>query len=44
MTSIVFNSVPMEDIEANWGSDPARERARGLIREMKRYVKTVLKS
>ena len=34
MTAIVFNSVPMEDIDQNWGSNAAWERARGLIREM----------
>jgi len=38
MTAIVFNSVPMEDIKENWGSDAARERARGLIREMIRWA------
>jgi hypothetical protein len=37
MTAIVFNSVPMEDVEQDWGSDAARERTRGLIREMMRY-------
>jgi hypothetical protein len=36
MTAIVFNSVPKEDIEENWGSDAARLRARELIREMMR--------
>jgi hypothetical protein len=38
MTAIVFNSVPMEDVEQNWGSDAARGRARELIRSMMRYT------
>jgi hypothetical protein len=42
MTAIVFNSVPMEDIKQNWGSDAARDRARGLIREMVRWVFLIL--
>ena len=37
MTSIVFNSVPMEDIEAEWGANPALNRVNGLIKEIKRY-------
>ena len=36
MTSIVFNSVPREDIEETWGNMPDRQRAKTLIREMKR--------
>jgi hypothetical protein len=38
MTAIVFNSVPQEDIEENWGTEPAKERARALIREMMRQA------
>lgn len=37
MTSIVFNSVPLEDIDANWGVNPALDRAKAVIREIKRY-------
>lgn len=37
MTSIVFNSVPTEDIDCNWGSNPAYERVTSLIREIRRY-------
>jgi len=36
MTSIVFNSVPKEDITESWGSNAAKERTRALIREMTR--------
>jgi len=36
MTSIVFNSVPMEDIEQNWGCNPSLDRVRSVIREIKR--------
>ena len=39
MTSIVFNSVPLEEICCDWGSNPALSRIRSLIREIKRYVK-----
>jgi len=37
MTSIVFNSVPVEDIGCNWGSNPAHTRVTALIREIRRY-------
>eukprot|EP00095_Tigriopus_kingsejongensis_P010301 maker-scaffold148_size310697-snap-gene-1.18 protein:Tk10301 transcript:maker-scaffold148_size310697-snap-gene-1.18-mRNA-1 annotation:"PREDICTED: myophilin-like" len=37
MTSIVFNSVPMEDIDQTWGSNPAHDRVTAVIREIKRY-------
>jgi len=37
MTSIVFNSVPMEDINAEWGANPALDRVKAAIREIKRY-------
>merc|ERR1712235_112173 len=36
MTSIVFNSVPVEDIGCNWGSNPAHTRVTALIREIRR--------
>ena len=36
MTSIVFNSVPMEDIGQTWGANPAHDRVRAVIREIKR--------
>ena len=44
MTSIVFNSVPMEDIEANWGSNPGLDRVKSVIREIKRYVVLIFES
>ena len=37
MTCIVFNSVPQENIEEQWGSGAARDRTQTLIREMMRY-------
>lgn len=37
MTSIVFNSVPVEDIDANWGTNPALDRTKAVIREIRRY-------
>merc|ERR1712004_347579 len=37
MTSIVFNSVPLEDIDVNWGSNPGLDRVKSVIREIKRY-------
>jgi len=37
MTSIVFNSVPMEDIAAEWGANPGLDRVKSAIREIKRY-------
>jgi len=37
MTRIVFNSVPMEEIETTWGSKPEISRVKTLIREIKRY-------
>merc|ERR1712223_1536638 len=37
MTSIVFNSVPMEEIETTWGSQPQVARVKTVIREIKRY-------
>jgi len=37
MTSIVFNSVPLEEIGCDWGANPGVSRIRALIREIKRY-------
>merc|ERR1711997_219083 len=37
MTAIVFNSVPLEEISCDWGSNPSLSRVRSLIREIKRY-------
>jgi hypothetical protein len=37
MTSIVFNSVPLEQIDDNWGTHPAMDRVKSVIREIKRY-------
>lgn len=37
MTSIVFNSVPLEEISCDWGSNPALHRIKSLIREIRRY-------
>ena len=36
MTAIVFNSVPLEDIDDKWGPDGARDRTQAFIREMMR--------
>jgi len=37
MTSIVFNSVPIETTEDNWGTNPVLDRIKTVIRELKRY-------
>lgn len=37
MTSIVFNSVPLEDIGQTWGANPSHDRVRAVIREIGRY-------
>jgi len=37
MTSIVFNSVPFDAIDDNWGVNPALERVKTVIREVRRY-------
>lgn len=37
MTSIVFNSVPLEQIDDNWGTNPAMDRVKTVIREIRRY-------
>ncbi|XP_023327972.1 uncharacterized protein LOC111701071 isoform X2 [Eurytemora carolleeae] len=37
MTSIVFNSVPLEQINDNWGMNPAMDRVKAVIREIRRY-------
>ena len=36
MTSIVFNSVPIETTEDNWGTNPVLDRIKTVIRELKR--------
>merc|ERR1712117_110683 len=37
MTSIVFNSVPLEQVDDNWGVNPAMDRVKVVIREIRRY-------
>lgn len=37
MTSIVFNSVPIEDIDVTWGCNPSLNRIKAVIREIRRY-------
>ena len=37
MTSIVFNSVPLDSIDDNWGVHPALDRVKTVIREIRRY-------
>jgi hypothetical protein len=37
MTSIVFNSVPLEQIDDNWGTNPVMDRVKTVIREIRRY-------
>ena len=37
MTSIVFNSVPVDTIEDNWGTNPALDRVKTVLREIRRY-------
>ncbi len=37
MTAIVFNSVPLEDIDQTWGANPSLDRVRAVIREIRRY-------
>ena len=37
MTSIVFNSVPIETTEDNWGTNPVLDRIKTVIRELKRW-------
>lgn len=37
MTSIVFNSVPLEQIDDNWGVNPVKDRVKAVIREIRRY-------
>ena len=36
MTSIVFNSVPMEEVNADWGASPSHDRVKSIIKEIKR--------
>ena len=37
MTSIVFNSIPQDTIEDNWGANPGLDRVKTFIREVRRY-------
>ena len=37
MHNIVFNSIPVEDIDDKWGSDPQKERIKELLFELRRY-------
>ena len=36
MTSIVFNSVPLETTDDNWGTNPVLDRINTVIRELRR--------
>ena len=42
MIGIVFNSVPVEKIYTNWGCNPALDRVKSVIQEMRRYGVTDL--
>merc|ERR1712048_559433 len=37
MIKIVFNSIPLEEVYTNWGSNPVLQRVKSLIHEMRRY-------
>ena len=37
MTNIVFNSVPIDSIDDNWGTSPVLDRIKTVIREIRRY-------
>merc|ERR1712192_125013 len=37
MTSIVFNSIPLETTDDNWGANPVLDRIKTVIRELRRY-------
>jgi len=37
MVNIVFNSVPLEQIDQQWGWNPALDRVKTVIREIRRY-------
>ena len=37
MIAICFNSVPREQIHANWGCNPVLDRVNSVIFEMRRY-------
>merc|ERR1712086_54762 len=37
MISIVFNSVPVEQVYTNWGISPVLDRVKSVIHEMRRY-------
>ena len=41
MIGIVFNSVPVEQVHANWGCNPVLDRVKTVIHEMRRYGVTV---
>ncbi len=36
MTAIVFNSVPIEDIDQTWGANPSIDRIKAVIREIRK--------
>jgi len=42
MISIVFNSVPIEQVHANWGCNPVLDRVKSVIHEFRRYGVTDL--
>jgi len=42
MIGIVFNSVPVEQVHANWGCNPVLDRVKTVIHEMRRYGVTDL--
>lgn len=42
MINIVFNSVPIEVVHSNWGSNPVLSRVKNVLHEMRRYGVTDL--
>jgi len=42
MINIVFNSVPIEVVHSNWGSNPVMSRVKNVLHEMRRYGVTDL--
>jgi len=42
MINIVFNSVPIEVVHSNWGSNPVLSRVKTVLHEMRRYGVTDL--
>ena len=42
MISIVFNSVPVEQVHANWGCNPVLTRVKSVLQEMRNYGVTDL--